>query len=250
MTTVINNLTNDLTGTSATVNLTPSSDVGYVQGNIYYRLLDQYDPSQWIFHGAYIGVPGVPGNYVVNGLTNNAFYEIKVVDSLATNYAVGDLPRRVMITDSGTSLLGRIMANLKSTAESIQKVNGYNFDVYDVMVIREAGDRLKEYPGIILYAPTNRFDDSHPLGAITKHLTVYVEGWFKAYEDINLEIELWEADIETAFLNDRRRGQNAVTTSIKVVERQLTNNDPPYGGCLFQVDIHFRTDFGNPYIER
>lgn len=251
---VLNNVVNDLTGNSATLTLTPPVDPDYVNTKIWFRKVsgpNNIPETTWTDGGSFIGAQGVQATTVIAGLTNNTVYEFILFATLTVAFSEPSIVRRVTITSGSLPVLGRIMNNVIATLETIRIANGFNFDVCEVQRIRSAGfETFNEFPSILVYNSMERKDDSQPVGAITNHAQVMIEGWFKAYEDIDTEIELWKADIETAILQDRRRGGDAVTTSAKEMNRMIFEGVEPYGGVLFRIDILYRTDFGNPYQRR
>lgn len=250
----LNDAVNDLTGSSVTLTITPPNDLGYVQTNIFYRRIsgpNGIPESLWTSGGVYIGLPAVQGTAVVAGLENNQLYEFVLTAQDATDYSPPSITLRVLTSASGMPVHSRIMKNLEVELGTIDPANGFNFKVREVKIIRTPGQGgLDEYPGIVLYEATQNRDDTHPVGATTNHMTVFVEGWFQSYENIDAKIELWEADIEVAILQDRRRGGDAITTHIRAMQKAISDGATPFGMVFAELDIHYRTDFGNPYQRR
>lgn len=252
---IFDGVTNDGTGSSATLTITPPVDISYAQTRILYRKMsgpNNVPELTWTDGGIYIGTQGVQGTTVVSGLTDDTLYEfILHAETASGDSSEPSIARRVVISSSGLPVLNRVMNNVIATLQSIAIADGYNFDVIEVRRVRGAGyEHLKEFPGILVYNPRERKEDAYPVGAITNHATIIIEGWIRIYEDPDQEVELWKADIETAILTDRRRSGDAVTTSIKEVNRYVMEGTEPAAGVMFQVDIHYRTDFGNPYQRR
>jgi len=248
------NLVNDLTGNSATLTITPPNDVGYVQTNIFYRRItgpNGIPESTWSSGGIYIGAAGVQGLHQVSGLQVDQLYEFILTAESAADYSPPSMARRVVISVNVEPVHLRILENIATWLRSITKVDGYNFDIRQVKTIRTPGQAgLDEYPGAVVYEATEERNDTHPIGATTNHMIIYVEGWFQSYENVDIEIERWRADLEIALLQDRRRGGDAITTHIRAVQKAASEGAEPFGGIFLELDVHYRTDFGNPYQRR
>jgi hypothetical protein len=250
------NMVNDLTGTSVTVTVTPPTDVGYVQTESYYRRMSNPNglpDLTWQAGASHVGVPGVQSTFQVTGLEADQLYEVILYADYGAGFSPPSITRRVVVTSDGIPVPERILHDVASWIRSISVADGYNYDIRDVKIIRSAGTaNLDEYPGAIVYGQYDNYNDRRPVGMITKHLKVNVEGWIAAYEDANVldYLELFIADLETAILAGRRRSGQAVTTSIEQVMRVTTDEGVPFGGVIFNIDIHYRTDFGNPYKRR
>lgn len=247
-------LVNDLTGNSATLTITPPNDPGYVQTNIFYRRItgpNGIPEPAWTSGGAYVGAAGVQGTKQVMGLQDNQLYEFILTAESATDYSYPSITLRVVISTNAEPTHLRILENIATWLRSINTAGGYNFTIGEVKTIRTPGQAgLDEYPGAVVYEANEQRDDTHPLGATTNHMIIYVEGWFQSYEDVDIEIERWRADLEVALLQDRRRGGDAVTTHIRAVQKAASEGAEPYGGIFMELDVHYRTDFGNPYQRR
>lgn len=253
---ILNDVQNDLTGTSATLNITPPTDLGYASTEVYYRKFggpNGLPEESWSAGGSYVGVPGTPGNFVQGGLDNDSLYEFVLYADYGIGYSPPSIARRIVTTTDSKPVAERIINDVAAWLNAISTVDGYSHTISQVKVIRTAGQaQLDEYPGAIVYVDFDSYNDSHPVGAITHHINIVVEGWVASYEETDLldELELWAADIERALLEGRRRSGQARTTSIKMVRRALTEGGEPYGGIIFEVDVHYVTDFGNPYQRR
>ena len=248
------NLVNDLTGSSVTITVTPPTDPGYVQTTALYRRMsgpNGIPVGVWTSGGTYVGVGGVTGTFQVTGLEDDQLFEFALVAEDASGYSLPSITRRVVVSDSGRPVDSRILDNLAAALNSINTADGYNFDICQVEVLRAPGQtQLDEYPGAVIYEDYETKDDRRPVGGVTNRLTVFVEGWFSAYEDLKRELELWRADLITALLQDRRRGGDAVTTKVVAARKMTSVGAVPYGGVLVELSILFRTDWGNPYQRR
>jgi len=245
---------NDLTGASVTLTITPPNDAGYVQTNIFYRRTtgpNGIPVGLWSSGGTYIGAAGVQGMTVVSGLEADQIYEFILTAESATDYSPPTVTRAVLVSSSGKAVKDRILDDVAAWCATITQAAGYNFDVRQVEVFRVPGQSfLDEYPGVIVYEAINDHNDKHPQGAVTQHAMVFVEGWFRSFEDVDQELELWEADLNVALLKDRRRGGDAVTTHIRATQKAVSQGSSPFGGVFFELDVMFRTDYGNPYQRR
>jgi len=253
---IFNDAVNDLTGTSVTLTITPPTDAGYVQTHVLYRRISGPNGVSdliWGSGGVYVGIGGVSGTFQVSGLTADHLTEFILYAEYTPGFSPPSIPRRVTVSDSGQPVVARILEDMKNWLLSIQTINGFNYDMQQVKIIRTAGQAMLDaYPGAIIYADRDRYQDAYPVGEITHHVIVIVEGWVAAYEDVVAEdaLEKWGADIEMAILEGRRRGGEAVTTSVNEVARALTDGAEPFGGIILEVDVHYITDFGNPYQRR
>ena len=248
------NVVNDLTGSSVTLTITPPNDAGYVQTNIFYRRItgpNGIPVGVWSSGGTYSGAPGVQGTKVVPNLENDQIYEFVLTAESATDYSPPTITRAVLVTSSGKPVHDRILDDIATWLRTVNTAAGYNFDMNQVEVMRVPGQHfIDDPPGAVVYEAINEHNDKFPLGAVTQHMSVFVEGWFCSYEDVHAELELWQADLNVAILKDRRRNGDAVTTHIRATQKAVSQGSQPYGGVFFELDVLFRTDYGNPYQRR
>jgi len=94
-------ISNDNTGNSVTLTITPPAAGGYDLTRIYYKRAETYEA--WSSGGTYVGAQGVAGNVQVVGLNDNQIYDFVLVAEYSSLYSLPSIPRSVLCIASTTA---------------------------------------------------------------------------------------------------------------------------------------------------
>jgi hypothetical protein len=113
--------------------------------------------------------------------------------------------------------------------------------------LREVGQQeIKEFPSCLVVCPTERKEEM-PYEHYTARMDVIVEAWLKDYTDLDTDLSLLIADIMQALSLDPQRGGDAITTHFRSVSRIVDEAIKPYAVASFDIEIHYRHEWANPY---
>ena len=148
------------------------------------------------------------------------------------------------------SIREKIMANVETTLEGITTAAGYNSTIQRVYRIRLAGLNIQEFPSIVVI-PGREINAEEPVDRYTERLSFVLECWLKeaSKDDIATQVNKLVADVQKALLVDYTRGGMAINTKLLGNEPFYNDVNAPYGGVDIEIEIHYRHQYSDPYIQ-
>jgi hypothetical protein len=136
-----------------------------------------------------------------------------------------------------------ILANIKTTLDTITIANGYDNDIASVQRWMQRGNSLRLIPCIIITAgQEDKVPEPNPM--MTCHLTVFLFIYLRQEEtDVNPTDQLINSvigDVEKALVIDNTRGGNARNTNIRSVMPFETSEGQVNVGAVIELDVNYQ----------
>lgn len=145
----------------------------------------------------------------------------------------------------------KILANIKTTLETITVANGYNKTIASVQRWKQSGNALKTVPCIIIGAGHEEYEDRP--GFITScKFSVMLDLWIRHNETVdNMStdalLNIYLGDIKKALMVDHHRGGYAAATRIQTtVAFEGFEEGAPNAGLIVGVEIEYRHKTTDP----
>ncbi|MBL8014440.1 MAG: hypothetical protein JNN05_11395 [Candidatus Omnitrophica bacterium] len=145
----------------------------------------------------------------------------------------------------------RILANIKTTLESVTIANGYVNTIASVQRWDKRGNALRQVPCIVVNAGQEE-KQMTPNPYFTCRLSVYLDVWIRQDDadstatDVILSGIL--GDIEKALMIDNTRGGFAIDTNIKSNVPFETVEGQPHAGLTIELEILYQHTQSDPSI--
>ena len=149
------------------------------------------------------------------------------------------------------SIREKIMANILTTFQTISIANGFENNIESVQRYEQNDQNLQATPAIIIVEGVESSEDSPD--PLTTNVLI-VEGMLYASHDRTASISTAEflnkfiQDIKKAIKVDNTRGANAVDSMIKSSEPFETDEDQPFVGIIFEIEVTYRHRQTDPTI--
>lgn len=149
------------------------------------------------------------------------------------------------------SIREKIMADLLTTFGTISVANGYENNIESVQRYEQNDQNLQATPAIIIVEGVESSEDSPD--PLTTNVLI-VEGMVYTSHDRLASISTGEflnkfvQDIKKAIKVDNTRGGNAVDSMVKSSEPFETDEDQPFVGIIFEIEVIYRHRQTDPTI--
>lgn len=249
---VLNSGTNDETGTSITMNVTPPASGTYDTIEFYYRVIHG---TSWTSGGSYVGTPETAGDHQITGLSNGLNYEVYCYAQLGSSSGVPSAILRVKCSSSTAPVQEQIVDDVISALETITTGNGYHQTLNQVHRVKDAIEPYVDAPmvDVLISGETNQDEEINgSYGITTRDLELSLWAYVKDMNDPDQELSYIQADVEKALLADVHRGQLAQNTIVNQVSRiYLNRNDNDYTGAIsIRVTVRYQHRLTDPYETR
>ncbi|MBL8013735.1 MAG: hypothetical protein JNN05_07790 [Candidatus Omnitrophica bacterium] len=145
----------------------------------------------------------------------------------------------------------RILANIKTTLESITTSNGYANTIASVQRWDKRGNALRLVPCIVVNAGQEEKEMS-PNPYFTCRLSVYLDVWIRQDEADSAATDTVLSgilgDIEKALMIDNTRGGYAIDTNIKSNVPFETVEGQPHAGLTIELEVLYQHTQSDPSI--
>ena len=241
----LDSVSNDETGTSATLTITPPATGLYSGTKTRYR---KYGDTDWTDGETYTGSQGVQGTHQITGLSNNTIYEFFVIAYYSTSHAFPSAITRCWINDGSGTIEERIMDEIQATLEGITTDDGFSQTI--AKVVRRKGTPWTEfttYPSIDFWLMSENKSLHERVNFQECHMIIDI-GAYTSKANPDQALAYLAADIEKALMVDHTRGGLAIDTNITEHEHVFgEENRKPSGAVFVNVDIHYIHKSNDPY---
>jgi hypothetical protein len=150
-----------------------------------------------------------------------------------------------------TTVRENILANIKTTLETVTTANGYDNTIASVQRWDKRGNPLRQVPCIVVSAGQER-KTPVPNPFFTCHLTVYLDVWVRqdATDALVTDSVLSSllGDIEKAIVADYTRGGFAKDTVLHSSVPFESVEGQPHAGLIIEIEIVYQHKQGDPDV--
>ena len=150
-----------------------------------------------------------------------------------------------------TTVRENILANIKTTLESVTTANGYDNTIASVQRWDKRGNPLRQVPCIVVSAGQEQ-KTPLPNPFFTCHLTVYLDVWVRQdAADVVVTDSVLSSllgDIEKAVMADYTRGGFAKDTVLHSSVPFESVEGQPHAGLIIEIEIVYQHKQGDPVV--
>ena len=144
-----------------------------------------------------------------------------------------------------------ILANIKTTLETITITNGYGNNIASVQRWNKRGNALRQVPCIVVNAGQEEKQMS-PNPFFSCKLSVYLDLWIRQDESDSQSTDSLLSgllgDIEKSLMVDNTRGGYAIETNIKSNVPFETVEGQPHAGLTIELEVLYQHRQSDPWI--
>jgi len=147
-----------------------------------------------------------------------------------------------------------IMKDIKSTLESIDTADGYNYTMSE-RTVRRFNMRGQNFVDLPTYVIDMTQETEIPMISPKEkmRMSITISAYYVQKEDDDLDtgvyINMMLADIKKSLLVDPQRGTYAIETVITGADKFNTTDEQKYTGIIVGIDVQYQHAYGDPYTK-
>lgn len=142
-----------------------------------------------------------------------------------------------------TTVREKILADIKTTIETVMVANGYDNTIPSVQRWDKRGNILRQVPCVIVSSGPEQ-KDQYPNPLFTCHLSVYLDLWIRQDTDdaraTDTILSSLLGDIEKALMLDHTRGGYAKNTVMRNNVPFESVEGQPHAGLIIEIEIIYQ----------